>query len=43
MGTVHFAIPDAVYELHVENVANPANTHVWAALQYYLPLLSPWP
>lgn len=43
MGTVHCAIPDAIYELHTENVANPANTHFWAVLQYYLPLLSPWP
>jgi hypothetical protein len=43
LGSVHFAFPDTIYELHVEEVANPANTHFWAVLQNYLPLLSPWP
>ena len=43
LGSVHFAFPDTIYELHVEDVANPANTNFWAILQYYLPLLSPWP
>ena len=43
LGSVHFAFPDTIYELHVENVANPANTNFWSVLQYYLPLLSPWP
>lgn len=43
LGSVHFAFPDTIYELHVEEVANPANTHFWAVLQNYLPLLCPWP
>jgi len=43
LGSVHFAFPDTIYELHVEEVANPANTNFWAVLQNYLPLLSPWP
>ncbi|MGD1941000.1 MAG: hypothetical protein ACFB0G_06780 [Leptolyngbyaceae cyanobacterium] len=43
LGSVHFAFPDTIYELHVEEVANPANTHFWAVLQNYFPLLSPWP
>ena len=34
---------DAIYELHMLNLANPANTNFWTVLQYYLPLMSPWP
>lgn len=43
LGHLHFAFADAIYELHMPNVANPANTNFWSVLQYYLPLMSPWP
>ncbi len=42
LGSVHFAFPDTIYELHVEEVANPANTNFWTILQNYLPLMAPW-
>ncbi len=34
---------DAIYELHMPNLANPANTNFWTVLQLYLPWMSPWP
>lgn len=43
IGHLHVAFADAIYELHMDNVVNPANTNFWAVLQYYLPLMSPWP
>ena len=43
LGRSHIAFADAIYELHMPNVANPANTNFWSVLQYYLPLMSPWP
>lgn len=43
LGYLHFAFADAIYELHMTEVANPANTNFWSVLQYYLPLMSPWP
>ena len=43
LGYLHVAFPDAIYELHMPNVVNPANTNFWSVLQYYLPLMSPWP
>lgn len=42
LGYVHPAFADAIYESHMPNLANPANTHFWFILQYYLPILSPW-
>ena len=42
LGYVHPAFPDAIYESHMPNLSNPANTHFWYILQYYLPFLSPW-
>lgn len=43
IGHLHVAFADAIYELHMDNVVNPANTNFWTVLQYYLPLMSPWP
>ncbi|MEO0768473.1 MAG: hypothetical protein AAFY72_03420 [Cyanobacteria bacterium J06649_4] len=43
IGRSHFAFADAIYELHMANVANPANTNFWSVLQFYLPFMSPWP
>ena len=43
IGHCHFAFVDAIYELHMSNVANPANTNFWSMLQFYLPFMSPWP
>ncbi|MBE9062476.1 hypothetical protein [cf. Phormidesmis sp. LEGE 11477] len=42
IGRSHFAFADAIYELHMANVANPANTNFWTVLQFYLPLMAPW-
>ncbi|MEM6840464.1 MAG: hypothetical protein AAF609_26985 [Cyanobacteria bacterium P01_C01_bin.120] len=44
-GEVHnlHMFADAIYELHMPNLANPANTNFWTVLQFYLPLMSPWP
>lgn len=42
LGHVHPAFPDAIYEAHMPNLANPANTNFWCILQYYLPMLSSW-
>lgn len=36
LGYVHPAFADAIYESHMSNLANPANTHFWYILQYYL-------
>lgn len=43
LGRSHFAFADAIYELHMANVANPANTNFWTVLQFYLPHMAPWP
>jgi len=42
IGHSHFAFADAIYELHMANVANPANTNFWTVLQFYLPFMTPW-
>ena len=42
LGYIHPAFPDAIYESHMPNLSNPANTYFWYILQYYLPFLSPW-
>ena len=42
LGYVHPAFADAIYESHLPNLTNPANTHFWYILQYYLPFLNPW-
>lgn len=36
LGYVHPAFADAIYESHMSNLVNPANTHFWYILQYYL-------
>ncbi|MEM8642948.1 MAG: hypothetical protein AAGG51_29645 [Cyanobacteria bacterium P01_G01_bin.54] len=43
LGHLDFAFADALYELHMPNLVNPANTNFWTVLQHYLPLMSPWP
>lgn len=43
LGRCHLAFVDSIYELHMANVANPANTNFWSVLQFYLPFMSPWP
>ncbi len=43
IGRCHFAFVDAISEMHMANVANPANTNFWSVLQFYLPFMSPWP
>lgn len=43
IGRRHLAFADAIYELHMTNVVNPANTNFWSVLQFYLPFMSPWP
>lgn len=43
IGHLHVAFADAIYELHMNNMVNPANTNFWSILQFYLPLMSPWP
>ncbi|MEL6353933.1 MAG: hypothetical protein AAFR58_19580 [Cyanobacteria bacterium J06627_28] len=43
LGYSHSAFADSIYELHMANVANPANTNFWSVLQFYLPFMSPWP
>lgn len=43
IGRRHSAFADAIYELHMANVVNPANTNFWSILQFYLPFISPWP
>lgn len=42
IGHLHIAFADAIYELHMDNVVNPANTNFWSILQFYLPWISPW-
>ncbi|WP_144054398.1 hypothetical protein [Pleurocapsa sp. PCC 7319] len=39
LGQVHPAFADSIYEFHVPNIVNPANTHFWYILQHYLPML----
>ena len=43
LGHSHLAFVDSIYELHMANIANPANTNFWSVLQFYLPFMSPWP
>ena len=43
LGRRHLAFADAIYELHMPDIANPSNTNFWNVLQFYLPLMSPWP
>lgn len=43
IGRCHFAFVDAISEMHMANVANPANTNFWSVLQFYLPFMAPWP
>ena len=40
LGRVHPAFADSIYESHMPNLVNPANTHFWCILQHYLPMLS---
>lgn len=40
LGYFHPAFADAIYESHMSNLANPANTHFWYIFQYYLSILN---
>ena len=40
LGMVHPAFADSIYESHMSNLVNPANTHFWCILQHYLPMLN---